>query len=93
MPASNIAQMERAPQRPTAVAGGTGAAQQAAERDREITAVVLAAVPALNAAMDEAVRAGLIIEPSLTAVSGRADDVGTQGIPHICNVRVYRKLC
>jgi len=26
-------------------------------------------------------------------VSGRADDVGTQGIPHICNVRVYRKLC
>jgi hypothetical protein len=93
MPASNIAQMERAPSRPAAVSGGNGVHQQAAERDREIAAVMLAAVRALNAAMDEAVRAGLIIEPSFTAVSGRTDEVGTQGIPHICNVRVYRKLC
>ena len=96
MPASNIAHLERAPHRAAAAtpSGGASAiALQAAERDREIAAVMLAAVRALNAAMDEAVRAGLIIEPSLTAVSGRADDVGSQGIPHICSVRVYRKLC
>jgi len=64
-----------------------------AERDREIAASIRRAVADLNAALEAAVRAGLIVEPVFSVQASRPDDTISNGAMHVATVRVFRRLC
>jgi len=46
----------------------------------------------LQDAMDAASKAGLIIEPTFTSISGRFNEFGVSVDSYVCNVELYRKL-
>ena len=63
------------------------------DRDQEIAATIVGAVRALNEAMDDAIKAGLIVEPTFSVAQGRFEDIGISAESYIANVKVFRKLC
>ena len=54
---------------------------------------IVTAVREMNMAMEEAVKAGLVVEPSLSKATNRFGDLGMASETHILNVTVFRKLC
>ena len=60
--------------------------------DMDIAARSVQAVGELQEAMDAALLAGLIVEPSFTQVDNRLTRYGTRISSFVCSVRVYRKL-
>ncbi len=60
--------------------------------DRELSKTVTLAIARLQDAMDEASRAGLIIEPAFKLISGRFSEFGISTDSYICNVQIFRKL-
>ena len=63
-----------------------------APSDRELAVAITQAIAQLQDAMDGAIRAGLIVEPTFKTVSGRFNEFGVSVDSHICNVQIYRKL-
>ena len=63
------------------------------QRDLEVADAIVKAVRGVNLAMEDAVEAGLIVEPSLAKATNRFGDLGVVEESHILNVRVFRKLC
>lgn len=61
-------------------------------RDRGLASAVTQAIAQLQGAMDSAIQAGLIIEPSFKTVSGRLNEFGVSVDSHLCSVQIYRKL-
>lgn len=62
-------------------------------RDRMIAEAMMHAVRALNQALDDAVKAGLMVEPTFATASRRFDDMGITAQSYVANVKVFRKLC
>jgi hypothetical protein len=62
-------------------------------RDRAIADAILQAVRLLNQSLDDAVKAGLMVEPTFATASRRFDDMGITAQSYIANVKVFRKLC
>lgn len=60
--------------------------------DRELSKFVSQAIATLQDAMDEASRAGLIIEPTFRSVPDRFNEFGVSVESYICSVEMYRKL-
>ena len=60
--------------------------------DRELSKTVSLAIAKLQDTMDEASRAGLIIEPTFKSISGRFNEFGISIESYICNVEIFRKL-
>ena len=60
--------------------------------DRDLASHVGNAIASLQEAMDAAVRAGLMIEPSFKEVSGRFKEFGVSVNSYICAVQIFRKL-
>ncbi len=60
--------------------------------DRELSKTVSQAIARLQDAMDEASRAGLIIEPVFRSIDGRFSEFGISVESYICNVEIFRKL-
>ena len=63
-----------------------------APRDRELAVAIIQSIAQLKDAMDGAIRAGLIVEPSFKTIGGRFNEFGVSVDSHICNVQIYRKL-
>ncbi len=63
-----------------------------APSDRGLALAVTRAIAQLQDAMDAAIQAGLIVEPSFKTVSGRFNEFGVSVDSHLCNVQIYRKL-
>lgn len=62
-------------------------------RDRAVADAIMQAVRALNQALDDAVKAGLMVEPTFATASRRFDDMGITAQSYVANVKVFRKLC
>lgn len=62
-------------------------------RDRAVADAIMHAVRALNQALDDAVKAGLMVEPTFATASRRFDDMGITAQSYVANVKVFRKLC
>jgi len=60
--------------------------------DKELAEQIITAMRALQDAMDSAVLAGLIVEPTFTLVPNRFSEMGVSTESHILNVQIYRKL-
>ena len=63
-----------------------------APSDRGLPVALSRAIAQLRDALDAAIQAGLIVEPSFTTISGRINEFGVSGDSHLCNVQIYRKL-
>ena len=63
-----------------------------ASDDRGLAVSITRAVAQLQDAMDAAIQAGLIVEPSFKTISGRFNEFGVSVDSHLCNVQIYRKL-
>ena len=63
-----------------------------APSDRRLAVAVTQAIAQLQDAMDAAIQAGLIVEPSFKTVSGRFNEFGVSVDSHLCSVQIYRKL-
>ena len=63
-----------------------------APSDRELAVAITQSIAQLQDAMDAAIRAGLIVEPSFKTIGGRFNEFGVSVDSHICNVQIYRKL-
>ncbi len=62
-------------------------------RDRAIADAIMQAVRSLNQSLDDAVKAGLIVEPTFATASRRFDDMGITAQSYVATVKVFRKLC
>ena len=60
--------------------------------DREIAMRVSRAIGELQDAIDAAILAGLMVEPSFKAISGRFNEFGVSMDSYVCSVQLYRKL-
>ncbi len=60
--------------------------------DRDVAEKTVQAVGELQEAMDAALLAGLIVEPSFSQVENRLTRYGTRISSFVCKVKVYRKL-
>lgn len=60
--------------------------------DVELAARIISAANELQATMDEAARAGLVIEPSFQRYSGKEAEYGVSAESFVCKVKIYRKL-
>ncbi len=60
--------------------------------DRDLADRILRACNELQEAMDTAVLAGLIIEPSFARIEGRLTRAGVKVDSFACSVKVFRKL-
>ena len=60
--------------------------------DRDLAVGVSRAIAQLQEAMDTAVRAGLIVEPTFRTIGGRFNEFGVSIDSYICSVEIYRKL-
>ncbi len=60
--------------------------------DRELADRVLKACAELQEAMDNAVLAGLVLEPSFTRIEDRITRGAQKFSTYLCNVKVFRKL-
>ena len=60
--------------------------------DRELADRILKASNKLQNAVDDAVGAGLVVEPAFTRIEGRMRGTGNAMASYICNVKLFRKL-
>ncbi len=60
--------------------------------DRVIALRVTGAIGEIQDAIDAAILAGLMVEPSFKQVSGRFNEFGVSMESYLCNVQIYRKL-
>ena len=60
--------------------------------DGEIAEMIIRAVGAIQEAMDEAVLAGLVVEPSFSLMEKRDTPRGVMMESFVCEVRSYRRL-
>ncbi len=60
--------------------------------DRDIAERISHAVMEAQEAMDAALLAGLIVEPSFTLIDNRLTKTGVRIDSHVCKVHVFRKL-
>jgi hypothetical protein len=60
--------------------------------DRDLADRILRACNELQEAMDTAVLAGLIVEPSFSRIEGRLTRSGVKVDSFACTVKVFRKL-
>ncbi len=60
--------------------------------DRAIALRVTGAIGELQDAIDAAILAGLMVEPSFKQVSGRFNEFGVSMESYVCSVQMYRKL-
>ncbi|MCH9020339.1 MAG: hypothetical protein IIA73_08245 [Proteobacteria bacterium] len=60
--------------------------------DREIALRVSRAIGELQDAIDAAILAGLMVEPSFKPISGRFNEFGVSMDSYVCSVQMYRKL-
>lgn len=102
MNAPNIARLDLAkgrgkkpasPSNRVAAVPATAAPDGAHGRDQEIASAIVSAVRSLNEAMDDAIKAGLIVEANVSVAQGRFEDIGISADSYIANVKVFRKLC
>jgi hypothetical protein len=76
------------------IQGGPAASPAApVDRDREIARAVMAAVRHLNDLMDDAIKAGLVVEPSFSLAQNRFEDLGISTPSYVASVKMFRKLC
>ncbi len=61
-------------------------------RDAGLAARIIKAANELQAAMDAAANAGLMLEPSFQRTEGHAADYGSGADSFICKVEIFRKL-
>ena len=61
-------------------------------RDGEIALRVNGAIGELQDAIDAAILAGLMVEPSFKSISGRFNEFGVSMESYVCSVQIYRKL-
>ena len=62
------------------------------QSDKELADGIIASMRALQDAMDNAVLAGLLVEPTITLIPNRFGEMGVSTESFILNVQVYRKL-
>jgi hypothetical protein len=62
------------------------------QTDKELADAIIASMRALQDAMDSAVLAGLLVEPTITLVPNRFNEMGVSTESFILNVQIYRKL-
>ncbi len=67
-------------------------ASGADSRDAGLAARIIKAANELQAAMDAAANAGLMLEPKFQRTAGQAADYGSGTDGFICKVEVFRKL-
>ena len=60
--------------------------------DREVALRVSRAIGELQDAIDAAILAGLMVEPSFKPISGRFNEFGVSMNSYVCSVQIYRKL-
>ncbi len=60
--------------------------------DIELAATIVKATAELQKAMDAAVLAGLIVEPSFEKLGTRLASYGVTSDSYVCNVHTYRQL-
>ena len=60
--------------------------------DRVLARNLIQGTARLQDAMDAASKAGLIIEPTFTSISGRFNEFGVSVDSYVCTVELYRKL-
>ena len=60
--------------------------------DRVIALRVTGAIGEIQDAIDAAILAGLMVEPSFKQVSGRFNEFGVSMESYLCNIQIYRKL-
>lgn len=60
--------------------------------DRQLAQEITAALHAFQGAMDKAILAGLIVEPSFQAVGNRFGNVGISAESYLVKVKVFRRL-
>lgn len=83
----------------TRTADGSQASESASsptpfvDRDREIARAMMAAVRQLNDVMDDAIKAGLVVEPSFSLAQNRFEDLGISAPSYVASVKMFRKLC
>ena len=70
-----------------------GIVPESGQVSAEDAAAIVGAVRTLNEAMDDAVKTGLIVEPTFSVAQGRFEDFGISADSFIANVKVFRKLC
>lgn len=67
-------------------------ASGADSKDADLAARLVKAANELQAAMDAAARAGLIIAPTFQRTEGSATDYGSGAHSYVCKVEILRKL-
>ncbi len=60
--------------------------------DRELADAALMAAKKLQDAMDDAIKAGLIVEPTVKMVESRFVSVGVSSDSYLLNLNIWRKL-
>ena len=60
--------------------------------DRELADVAVAAVKQLQDAMDDLLKAGLTVEPTIKVVENRFSNLGISVDSYLMNINVWRKL-
>ena len=60
--------------------------------DNELAAKIVNATAELQKALDAAVLAGLIVEPSFQKLGARLANYGITSDSHVCTVHTYRQL-
>ena len=66
--------------------------RQIGPSDNELSAMIVKATADLQKAMDAAVLAGLIVEPSFQKLGTRLASYGVTSDSYVCSVRTYRQL-
>lgn len=90
MTSTSYVRAQAQPRPATAPAATVPAARQLS--DKELAEQIIGGMRALQDAMDAAVLAGLIVEPTFTLVPNRFSEMGVSTESHILNVQIYRKL-
>jgi hypothetical protein len=76
----------------TNIAAFDAVRRPAEKSDRDLAADVTAAMLEFQEAMDRAILAGLIVEPSFQAVGNRFSTVGVSAESYLVKVRIMRRL-
>ena len=67
-------------------------ARQEGAADEDLAARVVRAIAELQEAMDAAILAGLIVDPSFQQLGGRFESYGVSRDSFVCEAHIYRKL-
>lgn len=76
----------------TNIASFEAVRRPAEQADKDLAGAITEASLQLQEAMDRAVLAGLIVEPSFQAVGNRFATVGVSAESHLVKVRILRRL-